>query len=260
MKVGGGRVSEHAPLAVVVGGTSGIGLASARRLIQDGFEVLVTGRDAQRGHEAAAELGSHGVVDFVAMDNRRFEDYPRLLDAVAGRPVKALVVSAAFGVQARITDTDAHTFMDMLAVNVAAPLELLKCIAPAMAPPASAILISSDAGIEGEQALGAYSVTKAALNMVGRMAALDLAERGIRVNVVCPGDTLPGMRYLLRPGESERSLQDVNRWPIPPRGRLGQAADTAEMVAFLASPRADFITGSVVLVDGGSRAGRPDQR
>ena len=120
------------------------------------------------------------------------------------------------------------------------------------------ILISSDAGVEGEQAIGAYSVTKAALNMTGRMLALDLAPSGIRVNVVCPGDTLPGMRYLVRPGQTERPLDDYESWTPPPRGRIGVGDDTAKLVSFLVSSQADFILGAVVLVDGGSRAGRPD--
>lgn len=248
------------PLAVIIGGTSGIGLASAQRLLEDGYQVLVTGRDGRRGRAAVTTLRQKGIANFMALDSARFEDYPKLVQAVAGRSVQALVISAAVGVQARITDTDSQTFMEMLAVNVVAPLEFLKVLSPVMTPPAAAVLISSDAGIDGEQALGAYSVTKAALNMLGRMAALDLASAGVRVNIVCPGDTEPGMRHLLRPGEAERSPHDSASWPIPPRGRLGQAQDTADMVAYLVSPRADFITGSVIVVDGGSRAGRSDHR
>ncbi len=120
------------------------------------------------------------------------------------------------------------------------------------------ILVSSDAGVDGEQAIGAYSVTKAALNMVGKMLALDLAPMGVRVNVVCPGDTLPGMRYLVRPGQTERLPDDYEAWTAPPRGRIGVAGDTASLVGFLVSAEADFMVGSVVLVDGGSRAGRLD--
>lgn len=250
-------------LAVVSGGTSGIGLAVARRLLTDGFAVIVTGRDVERGQQARRvllqEFPSH-TVDFVALDNAQFDHYDRLVQAAAGRRVTAVVASAAFGLQARVTETDPDTLLRMMAVNVAAPLELMRRLSPLMTPPAAAVFISSDAGIDGEQALGAYSVTKAALNMLGRMVALDLAPRGIRVNVVCPGDTVPGMRYLLRPGETVRSGQDYLSWPIPPRGRLGHVDDTAELVSFLLSDRADFMVGSVTLVDGGSRAGRPDPR
>jgi len=94
--------------------------------------------------------------------------------------------------------------------------------------------------------------------MVGKMLAIDLAPMGVRVNVVCPGDTLPGMRYLVRPGQKERPPEDYQTWTAPPRGRIALAEDTANLIGFLVSSEADFILGSVVLVDGGSRAGRPD--
>jgi NAD(P)-dependent dehydrogenase (short-subunit alcohol dehydrogenase family) len=94
--------------------------------------------------------------------------------------------------------------------------------------------------------------------MVGKMLALDLAPMGVRVNVVCPGDTLPGMRYLVRPGQTERPPDDYTAWTAPPRGRIGVAEDTSNLIGFLASSEADFMIGSVVLVDGGSRAGRLD--
>lgn len=253
-------MGEYEPLAVITGGTSGIGLASARRLMAEGYQVLVTGRDEVRGQAIARELSALGTAEFLALDSARFEEYPKLVQAVGNRPVKALVTAAAFGMQALITETDHGTFMDMMAVNVAAPLEAIKCLTPLMAPPAAVVLISSDAGVDGEQGLGAYSVTKAALNMAGRMAALDLAPRNIRVNVVCPGDTEPGMRYLLRPGETQRSADDSKHWPMPPLGRFGRAEDTAELVAFLVSARSAFVVGSVMRVDGGSRAGRPAYR
>ncbi len=248
-------------LAVVIGGTSGIGLAIAGRLMEDGCDVVITGRNAERGRDTAHSLSQANPgqsVQFHALDVRDAAhdgDWPTILDT---RPIDTLVLSAAFGRQSWVTETPPDVFLDMLHVNVAAPLRLIQALRGHMASPSSVVLISSDAGVEGEQNLGAYSVTKAAVNMLGRMMALDLARDNIRVNVVCPGDTVPGMRYLLRPGESQRSEHDYLSWPLPPRGRLGQARDTAELVAFLASPRADFMTGTVTLVDGGSRAGRPD--
>jgi meso-butanediol dehydrogenase/(S,S)-butanediol dehydrogenase/diacetyl reductase len=248
------------PLAVVTGGTSGIGLAVADRLMTDGYDVLVTGRNVERGAQAVAQLMTahqERQATFLALDSTRWSDYGKLTDAVRDRCVHAVVASAAFGLQAHVTDTDPTTFLDIMAVNVAAPLCLVEVLRPRLADPSSVVLISSDAGIDGEQALGAYSVSKAALNMLGRMMALDLAPQ-VRVNVVCPGDTVPGMRYLLRPGERERAPDDYLSWTVPPRGRLGTAHDTAEFVAFLVSPRSDFMVGSVTVIDGGSRAGRPD--
>lgn len=246
------------PLALVTGATSGIGLAVARRLAQSGNDLLVTGRDPSRGHDAAANIMQEtgNVTTFIPLPSDDWQQYKHLIEAIGQRTLDVVVVSAAEGIQAPLVDTAREDFERLLRINVLAPQYLIQCLKPHLSRPASVVLISSDAGIEGEQALGAYSVTKAALNMLGRMLALDLAPHEVRVNVVCPGDTVPGMRYLLRPHETARSQEDMLAWPIPPRGRLGRAEDTAELVAFLASSKADFIVGSVMLVDGGSRAGR----
>ena len=246
--------------AVIAGGTSGIGLVVAHRLMQDGFSAVVTGRDRDRGARVEQDLRSaypSRAAVFVQLDSGDFGSYGRLKEALGGQKAAAVVVSAAFGVQARILDTDPAVFMDMLKINVAAPLRLIQSLEPVLTGDASVVLISSDAGVDGEQALGAYSVTKAAVNMLGRMLALDLAPRGVRVNVVCPGDTVPGMRYLLRPGETERRPDDYVAWPVPPLGRLGDAQDTAEMVSFLVSSRAAFVAGSGFLVAGGVAGGGP---
>jgi NAD(P)-dependent dehydrogenase (short-subunit alcohol dehydrogenase family) len=247
-------------LAVITGGTSGIGLAVAHRLARDGYDLIVTGRDAGRGRAAAESVGerSGNTTWFLELASDDWEGYERLVAALGDREVAVLVVSAAEGLQTHLIDTGREEFERMLRINVLAPLVLVRTLRPRLASPASVILISSDAGVDGEQAIGAYSVTKAALNMMGRMLALDLARSGVRVNVACPGDTLPGMRYLVRPGQAERPPDDYEAWTAPPRGRIGVGDDTANLIAFLVSSQADFILGSVVLIDGGSRAGRPD--
>jgi NAD(P)-dependent dehydrogenase (short-subunit alcohol dehydrogenase family) len=121
------------------------------------------------------------------------------------------------------------------------------------------IHIASDAGIWGEQATGLYSVTKAAVVMLGKMLALDGGPDGVRSNVLCPGDIWPGMRHMDPPGETDRAGQDGaesgDDWPVPPIGRVGQAADVAAAAVFYASDQAEFITGTTLLVDGGMTAG-----
>jgi NAD(P)-dependent dehydrogenase (short-subunit alcohol dehydrogenase family) len=126
------------------------------------------------------------------------------------------------------------------------------------------IHIASDAGVWGEQATGLYSVTKAAVIMLGKMLALDGGPDGVRSNVLCPGDTEPGMRHMAppgRPGQDQQDqgqrdgTEDASGWPVPPIGRIGQAGDVAAAAVFYASDQAEFITGTTLLVDGGMTAG-----
>jgi len=254
--------TDPPPLAVVSGGTSGIGLSIAERLAQDGYETVLLGRDASRGKAAVERVRAAGGMPahFLSLPSEDFENYGSLADVVADRSVRAVVAAAGIGYQARVLETPIDRFQHIMTVNVAGPLRLVQTLAPRLQPGAAVVLISSDAAIWGEQATGAYSVSKAAVNMLGRMLALDLAEQGVRVNVVCPGDIVPGMRYMVRPGQSVRDPEEYREWPIPPRGRWGEARDVAEMVAFLVSDRADFALGAVFTLDGGSRAGVRDGR
>jgi NAD(P)-dependent dehydrogenase (short-subunit alcohol dehydrogenase family) len=116
------------------------------------------------------------------------------------------------------------------------------------------IHIASDAGIWGEQSTGLYSVSKAAVVMLGKILALDGGRDGVRSNVLCPGDTWPGMRHMGPPGDDNRR-EEGDEWPLPPIGRLGRPRDIAAAAAFYASADADFITGTTLLVDGGMTAG-----
>jgi NAD(P)-dependent dehydrogenase (short-subunit alcohol dehydrogenase family) len=116
------------------------------------------------------------------------------------------------------------------------------------------IHIASDAGIWGEQAIGLYSVTKAAVVMLGKMLALDGGPDGVRSNVLCPGDIWPGMRHMGPPGQPD-TADSGSGWPVPPIGRIGQASDVAAATVFYASDEAAFITGTTLLVDGGMTAG-----
>ncbi len=256
------RDPAHAPVpaaALVTGGTSGIGLATARRLGRDGYGIVVTGRDPGRGRAAEAQLRDEGIpAHFVAADARDpggAATAVRSAEAAFGR-LDALVACAGVGVVAPLADTPPHILEHLLAVNVLGPLVAVQAARAVLrrSRPAAAVLVSSDAGLRGDLPVGAYSVSKAALNMMGRLLARDLVGDGVRVNVVCPGDTLPGMRHMGPLTDPESSAADPARWSTAPMGRYAEASEIAEVIVFLAQPRSSYVNGAVITVDGAAGA------
>jgi NAD(P)-dependent dehydrogenase (short-subunit alcohol dehydrogenase family) len=241
--------------ALVTGGTTGLGLAIAERFCAEGARVVITGRDRALGEQAGARLG-HGA-RFLAADAA---DPAAVASSVAAAAdhlggLDVLVNNAGVGVTARLLDTPLADYDQVMNVNVRGYLLYAQQAYPHLARSrGSMIHVASDAGIWGEQATGLYSVTKAAVVMLGKMLALDGGQDGVRSNVLCPGDIWPGMRHMAPPGEQERT-EDAGDWPVPPIGRIGQPADVAAAAVFYASGQAEFITGTTLLVDGGMTAG-----
>jgi NAD(P)-dependent dehydrogenase (short-subunit alcohol dehydrogenase family) len=166
-----------------------------------------------------------------------------------------LVNNAGVGVTARLIDTPLADYDRVMGVNVRGYLLYAQRAYPHLARRRGCMIhIASDAGVWGEQTIGLYSVSKAAVVMLGKMLALDGGPAGVRSNVLCPGDIWPGMRHMAPPGEDGRG-EEEGGWPIPPIGRIGQASDVASAAVFYASDDAEFITGTTLLVDGGMTAG-----
>ncbi len=219
--------------ALITGGTTGLGLAVAMRFLAEGARVVITGRDPGLGEQAEQALGPGA--RFAAVD--------------------VLVNNAGVGVTARLIDTPLADYDRVMNVNVRGYLLYAQHAYPHLARRRGCMIhIASDAGIWGEQATGLYSVTKAAVVMLGKMLALDGGPDGVRSNVLCPGDIWPGMRHMAPPGEQDRAVSGDD-WPMPPIGRVGQASDVAAAAVFYASDQAEFITGTTLLVDGGMTAG-----
>lgn len=242
--------------AIITGGTSGIGLAVAEALAGQGAAVVVTGRDATRGRAAERQLGQVGHAWFVAADATDAVAVGRSVEAARDRlgHIDALVNSAGIALVAPLIDTPVDAFDRLMAANVRAPLLYAQAARPHLAERRGSVVnIGSDAGLRGEQAIGAYSVSKAAVVMMTKMLALDLAP-DVRCNCVCPGATAPGMRHI-GPPDAPETGDDPSQWSIPPLGRVGQGSDIAEAVLFFLSERSSFCSGATLLVDGGLQAG-----
>jgi NAD(P)-dependent dehydrogenase (short-subunit alcohol dehydrogenase family) len=243
-------------LALVTGGTTGIGLAIARRFIGEGAAVVVTGRSQELGQRAEEELRSAGQAWFLAADAADPEAVKRSVEQAAGLlgALDVLVNNAGIGVQAGVLQTPLADYDRVMDINVRGYYLYAQAAYPHLARRrGSMIHIASDAGIWGEQSIGLYSVSKAAVVMLGKMLALEGGPDGVRSNVLCPGDIWPGMRHMAEPGQDDRP--ESGDWPLPPIGRIGQAGDVAAAAVFYASDEAGFITGTTLLVDGGMTAG-----
>lgn len=243
---------------LVTGGTTGLGFAIAERFLDEGARVVVTGRDALIGVAAEAELREHGEIHFVEADAADeaaiAASVDRTIELLGGLDI--LVNNAGIGVVSGVLDTPTIDFDRVMAVNVRGYYLYAKGAFPYLRERGGCMIhISSDAGVLGEDEIGAYSVSKAAVIMLSNMLAVECGREGVRSNCICPGDVVPGMRHMAPPGEEGRHVDDPATWNLPPIGRLGQAGDVAEAALFLASEASAFCNGANLLVDGGMRAG-----
>jgi NAD(P)-dependent dehydrogenase (short-subunit alcohol dehydrogenase family) len=241
--------------ALVTGGSTGLGFAIAERFLREGARVVITGRDPDLGLQAERVLGSGA--RFLAADAGDPAAVASSVRAAADHlgGLDVLVNNAGIGASARLIDTPLADYDRVMAVNVRGYVLYAQYAFPYLTKRRGCMIhIASDAGIWGEHAIGLYSVTKAAVVMLGKMLALDGGPDGVRSNVLCPGDIKPGMRHMAPPGEVD-TPEESDGWLVPPIGRIGEARDVAAAAVFYASHESEFITGTTLLVDGGMTAG-----
>jgi NAD(P)-dependent dehydrogenase (short-subunit alcohol dehydrogenase family) len=233
--------------ALVTGATSGIGRAVALQLARDGAEVLVHGRDAARGAQTVKEIAAAGgKARFVAADLGDAADVQRLAGEVGD--VDILINNAGISLFGPTAEFDLGAFDKTFASNVRAPFVLVAALAPGMAARGrgSIVNLSSMAGGVGLVGGAAYGATKASLEAMTRAWATEYSGSGVRVNAIAPGPvytpTPSGPEFITALGETT------------PMHRASQPEEIAEVIAFLASPRASYITGATVAADGGRRA------
>jgi len=236
--------------ALVTGGSTGIGFATAARFVAEGAEVVITGRRQAELDKAAAELGEH--VTAVRGDVSDLADLDRLYAVIEARGtgLDVLFANAGGGAFARLEDLTPEQFDSTFSINVRGTVFTVQKALPLLNPGASVIVTGSTTASRGTPAFGVYSASKAAIYQFARVWAAELAERGVRVNTIVPGPTeTPGLLGLAPPGEGQ-ALVDAEAGRLT-LGRAGRPEEIANGALFLASDQSSFMTGSQLFLDGG---------
>jgi NAD(P)-dependent dehydrogenase (short-subunit alcohol dehydrogenase family) len=238
-------------VVVVTGGTSGIGLATAKAFAAEGASVFITGRRQDALDVALKQI--NGRVVGVRGDMADLADIDRLYDAVQQKHAQIDVVfaNAGGGELAPLGAITEEHYEKTFGSNVKGVLFTVQKALPLLRDGGSVILTASTTSIKGTGAFSVYSATKAAIRNFARSWILDLKERHIRVNAVSPGLTeTAGLNDLFGGGEQAQGTKDYLVGQIP-AGRIGQPEEIAKAVMFLASEEASYINGIELFVDGG---------
>ncbi|MBL1276666.1 MAG: SDR family oxidoreductase [Ectothiorhodospiraceae bacterium] len=236
-------------IALITGGNSGIGYATAKKFKQEGANVIITGRSAEKVEEAAKALGVKGLVADVAQLSA-IADLVEHVKTEYGK-VDILFVNAGIFIPTPIGESTEETFDNTMDINFKGAVFTIEKFLPILNEGASIINLSSINAYTGMPNTSIYAASKAALNSYTRTASTELAPRKIRINSVNPGPVstpIFGKTGMPEAELTEFSTAMQNKVPLK---RFGQPEEIANLVAFLASDDASFITGSEYTIDGG---------
>lgn len=247
-------------VALITGGTSGIGSATATRFAREGAAVAITGRNSERGEQVVQDIVANGGdALFIRSDVRNSEDCRSAVNQTLERFGKIDVLFNNAGVfhPKSIPDCTEEEWDETIDSSLKGAFLMSKYVLPSMIERGSGSVIhtSSGWGILGGEKAASYCAAKAGLIVMAKAMAIDHGPDGIRVNCVCPGDVLTPML----PDDAEKRGMSWDEYAVGaadrPLGRIGTAEDIANAVLFLASDESSFVTGEALVVDGGGVAG-----
>ncbi len=234
--------------ALITGGTSGMGIGTARSMAEKGATVILTGRDETRGAGAAEEIraGGHDA-QFIAADLPEFSEVGRAAEE-AGE-IDVLVNLAGVAAMGATADIDEAAFDSQFHLNVKVPFFLVAALAPRIAARGGGSIISVSTMVAryGQPGLGAYGASRAAIELLTKAWAAEYGPQNVRVNAVAPGPTLTPML------EPRLAMAEEFAKQIP-LGRVADVHELSDVITFLATPAAGYINGAVIPVDGGRAA------
>lgn len=250
-------------VAMITGATSGIGKATALLFADEGADIVITGRRAELGKRVMEEIGRKGVrCEFIQADHADGEDCSRVVERTLAsfRRVDILFNNAGIVTHGTAESISDEIWNETLAINVTAVWRMCKLVLPVMKAQGGGVIVNcgSDWSVVGGKNAFPYIASKGAVGMMTKAMALDHARDNIRVNAVCPGDTFVD-RWLEKgyfeysdPVSLEQAVKDSSDYI--PMGRFGKPEEIASAVLFLASDDSSFVTGHLLLVDGGNTA------
>ena len=244
--------------AIVYGGGTGIGLACAEAMAREGASVFISGRREPVLKEAADALGKFGRIAYEAGDATSVEDVKRITKSAAAfmGGIDTIVVSAGAGGRTPIFDTDPDEFQRIIDHNMRPAFLAMRFAADQLiaAKPSSVIIISSTYGLVGHRERAAYCAAKAGVIGLVKAAALDFADKGVRVNAMCPGyvETPLSIAVAQQEPDPEAALEAKRKMHAIPRA--GTLEEMGELAVYLASDLSAFMTGQAIAIDGGYSA------
>ncbi len=242
-------------VALITGGTSGIGKTTVELFVAEGAQVAFTGRREQLGHEVSEKTGAH----YIQADHRQMKDCQRSVDETVthfGR-IDILFNNAGIVASGTAESTTDQDWEDTMQLNVTAVWRMSRLVLPIMRQNGGGVIINnaSDWAFIGAPGVVAYCTSKGAVVQMTRAMAIDHAGENIRINAVCPGDTFVDrwVKDGFYHGSVAVTEAEARKTDLP-IGRVAETIEIARAVLFLASDESSFMTGSTLVVDGGSTA------
>jgi NAD(P)-dependent dehydrogenase (short-subunit alcohol dehydrogenase family) len=246
-------------VAVITGGTSGIGLETGRQLLSQGAKVALIGRQAEKGLRALQELAAYGdQVSFIQGDISKVQQCQEVINRTIAQfgSLNIVVNSAGIYMEKTIDEVTEDEFDNMMNINIKGTYFICKSALPYLRQSGGGAIInvSSDAGINGNCLCTTYCSSKGAVTTFTKALALESIHYGVRANCVCPGDVDTPMlqQQLIGAENPQEYLRDMAA--MYPVGRIAQSHEIASVICFLASDKASFVNGAVWTVDGGLTA------